>query len=414
MRSLIPFAIDSYKGGHYKVFPNEIEKVYAYMETRQNGPILFFGLQYFLNELEKSIEKDDVKEAAKIAELHGIPYPYEELMKLADLGYLPIEIKAVPEGSIIPNRMPLLTIENTEMEFYWLPTFIETFILKNWYLCSVATKAYEFRKKLEKYGKITDEDISFVDFQLHNFGDRGCTSIEQANLGGMAHLTCFKGTDNFGSLKLTNLIYGDDYEDIGFSVPATEHSIALSWGKEKELEYIKHILEVNKNYPIVSIVMDTYNIFNLVDKITKSKEIMDILNINNQKLVIRPDSGNHKEVLSKILKIIENNSWPYEINEKGYKVLQNLGIIYGDKIDFNTIKICLDVMIENEYSTSNIVFGTGGFLMQDINRDTFGFSYKVSEIQVNGIRKAVCKEPVTSKFKKSLKGRVITVWNRNE
>ena len=411
MRSVIPFAIDSYKGGHYLMYPNDVEKLYAYMESRKNGPIVVFGLQYFLKELEKPIEKDSVKEVFEIAKIHGIPYPYEELMKLADLGYLPIEIKAVPEGSIMPNRVPLLTVENTEKEFFWLPTFIETFLLKAWYTFSITTEVYKFREVLEEYGKNTDEDISFVDFQLHNFGDRGSVGIEGAILGGMAHLTCFKGTDNFFSLKKVSEIYGDSYEEIGFSVPATEHSVALAWGNEKELEYVKHVLEVNKDYPIVSIVMDTYNIYKLVDMVTKDEEIRRMLEENGQKLVIRPDSGDHEEVLSKILYIIEKNEWPYVLNEKGYKVLQNLGIIWGDGVNYDTIKKCLDVMINNEYSVSNIVFGCGGFLMQNVNRDTFGFSYKVSEVTIKGKGIPVCKQPVTSSFKKTLAGRVITALN---
>jgi nicotinamide phosphoribosyltransferase len=281
-------------------------------------------------------------------------------------------------------------------------------------MCSVVTYAWIFRNILEEYAKKTDVDISFVDFQLHNFGDRGASSVESAILGGMAHLAVFKGTDNFFAIKVVHEVYGDDYSEIAFSVPASEHSVALSWGKEKELEYVKHVLEVNKEYPIVSIVMDTYNIYRLVDMVTKDKEIRRMLEENDQKLVIRPDSGDHREVLTKILRIIEKNKWPYVENEKGYKVLQNLGIIYGDRINFDTIRTCLDVMIENGYSVSNIVFGCGGFLMQSVNRDTFGFSYKVSEVVINGVRKAVCKCPVTSQFKKSLSGRVVTVWNENE
>jgi len=299
-------------------------------------------------------------------------------------------------------------------------------------MCSVVTYAWIFRNILEEYAKKTDVDISFVDFQLHNFGDRGASSVESAILGGMAHLAVFKGTDNFFALKGMYEVYekyvkgeidGNDerrYDGIGYSVPASEHSVHLAWLALRDImgiddiEYVVHVLEQNKEFPIVSIVMDTEDIFKMVDKVTKSERIRRILERNNQKLVIRPDSGDHREVLTKILRIIEKNEWPYVENEKGYKVLQNLGIIYGDRINFDTIRTCLDVMIENGYSVSNIVFGCGGFLMQSVNRDTFGFSYKVSEVVINGVRKAVCKCPATSQFKKSLSGRVVTVWNENE
>lgn len=404
---------DSYKYSHSKQYPKDMVKMFDYLESRggQYDKTVFFGLQYYIKKyLTKKITKEDVEEAFEFARLHGIPFDYEGWNYIVNKlnGKLPIKIKAVPEGSIIPNKNVLMTIESTDKNVPWVAGWIETLLLKIWYPITIATRSYYIRQMLSKYG--TEE---WVNFAFHNFGDRGSSSVEAAALGGLAHLTSFFGTDNFNSLKYAKKYYNDNC--VGYSVFATEHSSTTSnaeGNSEKEYEFVLRMLKDNPKLPIMSFVADSYNVYEFTDFCTNpNKEIRQILNNREQKLVIRPDSGNPIEVLDKMFEILEKNN-VFDIEIDGKKASSKYGILWGDGINNKSIEEILKYFTDKGYAAENFVFGSGGWLMQDLNRDTNKFAVKCSSITLKDDRQVdVFKDPITDKGKKSKKGEITLYYN---
>lgn len=318
-------------------------------------------------------------------------------------GYLPIEIKALPEGAITKPNQPLLTIENTDPNCAWLVGYLETLILKLWYPITIASKSLAVREMLEHHWQKTVGDISGVDFAYHNFGDRGSSSVESAAIGGVAHLTQFKGTDNFNCLEHSNEYYSGKYQ--GFSIPASEHSTVTSWGRENEFEMIENYLETYKASPIIACVLDSYDIYKAVDFATSGMMKEKIESKDYPIFVMRPDSGEPLEVIEKILEICEANKVARSFNSKGYKQLDKYRIIWGDGITPQTIDKILSATEKWGWAASNFAFGSGGDLMQNVNRDTLKMAIKCSAIKVNGEWRDVYKDPITDQGKKSLRGR---------
>lgn len=326
-------------------------------------------------------------------------------------GYLPIKIKAVPEGSLIPTGNVLMTIESTDAEVFWIVSFVETLLMKIWYPSTVATKSYYVRKMLEDcYSKYSDN--SDVSFSYHNFGDRGSTTVEAAAIGGVAQLTQFMGTDNFNSLRYAKHYYNSDIA--GFSIPASEHSTVTSWTKDGEFNMIDNYLEKYKNSPIIACVLDSYDIYNAVDKVTSGVFKEKIESSDYPIFVMRPDSGDPIEVVIKMLDIMEKNSVSFSINSKGLKVFNKYRIIYGDGISPEIIEKILGVSIIKGYAPDNFAFGSGGDLMQNLNRDTSKYAIKCSAVNVNSKMIDVYKDPITDKGKTSKKGILDLVYNGKE
>ena len=218
------------------------------------------------------------------------------------------------------------------------------------------------------YSTLTEEQKMKVNYMMHNFGDRGSSSVESAAIGGMAHLAAgFMGTDNFNSLRYARDIYNvEDITTIGHSIPATEHSSTTSWKKENEMQMIMNHLENNKGKAIIAAVMDSYDYFKAVRTVCKQDgEFQEKINSDEYPVfVMRPDSGNPAEIVPETLKIMEEENVPYTTNKKGYKVFNKMRIIWGDGINTESIKVMLDIMVKMGYSTENIAFGSGGWLMQ--------------------------------------------------
>ncbi len=396
---------DSYKLSHWKQYPEGTETIFSYMESRGGvyPATIFFGLQYYLKEyLNKPITAWDIDEAEAYAIFHGVPFNREGWWRILTVhnGYIPIIIKAVPEGKLYPTGEVLMTIENTDPELPWVTNWFETLLMKIWYPTTVATKAY-YVKEVIKGAYNKSSDLDSVDFQYHNFGDRGSTSVESALIGGMAHLTQFSGTDNFNSVIGLEKYYGVKK---GWSIPATEHSTVTSWGKDNEYRMIDKYLEDNKGQPIIACVMDSYDIYAAVDYISSGERRSKILSDEYPTFVIRPDSGSPTEVIMRILGTLKDNNIPYTLNSKGYKVLTKYRIIWGDGIDPKTIMRILNVVISLGYSAENIAFGSGGDLMQKLDRDTQKFAIKCSAAKVKGEWRDVFKDPITDPGKKSKKG----------
>lgn len=295
--------IDVYKLGHMEQYAPDTTKVYSYLMGRSDKnfkEMVWFGLQYYLEEyLSAPIMHWMVDEfliyASKIVPVSTTIE--ENLHKLADLGYWPIEIKAVREGTVIPTKNVVMTITNTHPDFYWCVGFIESLILKVWYPCTVATTSRQYRKFVDQmFNETVDEDMNFLrPFMVHDFGYRGDTSEESAAISGAAHLVNFIGSDTVVALPFiddyymtTPTVYSDSLDGIMSSVPASEHSTMCSFGKDNEIEAYKNMLQL---YPtgLVSIVSDTYSIWNVLTNI--AVELKEDILQRDGTVVFRPDSG---------------------------------------------------------------------------------------------------------------------------
>jgi len=418
---------DSYKYTHVKQYPKNIVGMYDYAEAR-SGKIyektLFFGLQYILKRyFTAPITLNEVQEASFYADQHGIDFDLDGWVYIVTElgGKLPVEIRAIPEGKVIPVKNVLFTIESTDPKVFWIASWMETILMKVWYTSNIATRSYYVRKMLEEFANETQDEPN-TSFQFHNFGDRGSSSVESASIGGVAHLAAgFMGTDNFNCISYADQYYcSNDQVVAGYSIPATEHSSTTSWGQENELEMIMNHLENNKGKPIIAAVCDSYDYFKTIDAITKQdSEFQKKINSDEYPIfVIRPDSGDPVQVLNRTLDIMESNKVPFTVNKKGFKVWNKMRIIWGDGINDTTIHQILSLFKFYKYSSENISFGSGGWLMQQHDRDTQGWAVKCSNVDIlneDGSieQRDVFKNPVTASNKISKKGKITTFYNKN-
>lgn len=405
---------DSYKYSQYNQYPQGTTNVFSYIESRGGKwkQTVFFGLQMFLKEyLSKQITQEDIDFAEVLVLAHGEPFNragWEYILREHN-GYLPLRIKAVAEGVVIPTKNVLLTVENTDQNCAWLTSFVETALLRGvWYPTTVATNSYESKRIILDYLNKTG-DPNLIDFKLHDFGARGVSSFESAGIGGLSHLVNFRGTDT-----ITALLYGREYYNInlaGFSIPAMEHSTVTSWGREHEEDSYRNMVKLyGKPGALFACVSDSYNIYEACHLWgTVLKE--DVIN-SGATLVVRPDSGYPPEVVVECLKILDGH-YGHSVNEKGFKVLNHVRIIQGDGITQDTIDRILYRAMTAGYSADNIAFGQGGKLLQGIDRDTQKFAQKCSSIEVEGEIRDVFKSPITDMGKESKKGR-ITLYRNDE
>lgn len=403
---------DSYKVSHYKQYPPGTERVYSYFESRSGSvypQTVFFGLQYFLkNYLEGQVVTPEKIDAAdELFSLHFGEQVFNrkgwEYILYRHDGMLPIRIKAVPEGTVVGESNVLMTVENTDPNVYWLTNYLETLLVQVWYPSTVATQSRAMKGVILKYLAQTG-DPGLIDFKLHDFGFRGVTSPEQAALGGAAHLVNFKGTDTVAGLVLLRRFYGADMA--GYSIPAAEHSTITSWGEEHEVDAMRNMLE---QYPtgLVACVSDSFNIYRACSEYWGSI-LKDKILERDGTLVVRPDPP---AVVVKVLGLL-GEKFGFTTNEKGFKVLHpKVRVIQGDGIDFAMLDKILTAMEGQGWSADNIAFGSGGGLLQKLNRDTQRFAFKCSSVTVGGKERDVFKRPITDNGKKSKSGRLKLVYN---
>jgi nicotinamide phosphoribosyltransferase len=325
---------------------------------------------------------------------------WEHILNKHD-GYLPVRIMAVPEGTVVPGRNVLMTLVNTDPDCFWLTNYLETLLVQTWYPVTVATQSREMKKIIMRYLEETG-DPAGIAFKLHDFGFRGVSSVETAGIGGAAHLVNFMGTDTFEALVVARKYYGERMA--GFSIPASEHSTITSWGKENEVDAMRNMLT---QYPtgLVACVSDSFDIYKACSELW-GKELKDEVLARDGTLVVRPDSGDPPVVVVKILELLWD-AFGGEINDKGYRVLDpHVRVIQGDGIDFEMLEKILSAMKNNKLSADNIAFGSGGGLLQKLNRDTLKFAFKCSSITINGEEADVYKDPITDKGKGSKRGRL--------
>jgi nicotinamide phosphoribosyltransferase len=399
---------DSYKASHWLQYPPGARRVYSYIESRGGAfpATAFFGLQAYLQQyLSNPITAQNVEEAAAVFAMHGEPFNKEGWMLLVTRhgGRLPVEIRAVDEGTVMATRNAMVTIENTDPDFYWLPSYLETELLRAvWYPTTVATLSATAKATILKYLKATSDDPEGqMGFKLHDFGSRGVSSLESSALGGMAHLTSFLGTDNVIALLAARRYY--DCEMAGFSIPAAEHSTITSWGRENEAEAYRNMLtQFAKPGSVVAIVSDSYDIEHACDKIWGG-ELKQAVIDSGATVVIRPDSGDPATVVLKISQILANR-FGTTTNSKGYRVLNHVRIIQGDGINLDSLRTCLSDLYHNGFSADNIAFGMGGGLLQQVNRDTLQFAMKCSAMQIGDAWRDVYKQPIGDAGKASKRG----------
>ncbi len=411
---------DVYKMGHMEQYKPGITKVYSTLVARKDNMYTHcipFGLQYYLKKYFKQrITQENVDEFLEIRKsVLGTDANSEIIHKLRNLvnvGYFPLLIKSVPEGYRVRNKNVILTLTNTSSRFFWVPGFVESLLLKVWNTYTVATKSFELRLFMEKLARETCSNNNLVPYQVHDFGYRGCSSEETAALSGAAHLTSFLGTDTIPAIKLLKDYYYAE-GTIGLSVPASEHSVMCSFGPDNEIEAFEHMLET---YPggIVSIVSDTYNLWNVLTNITpKLKE--KILS-RTGKVVFRPDSGDQTKILcgdprsteecekKGVFRLLGEQFGTLK-NYKGYEELHpSVGVIYGDGFHRKKLEETFHMMKTIGWASSNLVVGIGGILLQNNSRDDMGFSLKATYVEENGSGVNIYKDPITDPGKKSFKG----------
>jgi len=405
---------DSYKYSQFNQYPAGTEYIYSYIESRGgvHDATVFFGLQAFIKEyMLTPVTMEMIDEAEAIITAHGEPFNREGWEYIVNTygGKLPVTIKAGPEGLVIPTRNVLATIVNMDPKCYWLTSFLETALLRAiWYPTTVATNSYENKKLILEYLEKTG-DPTTIDFKLHDFGARGVSSLESAGIGGAAHLVNFMGTDTVEALLFARRFYGADMA--GFSVPAMEHSTVTSWGREGEVASYRNMVKVNgKPGGIVAAVSDSYDIFKACEMwgTVLKQDVLD----SGATLVVRPDSGDPADVVAKCLKILDKY-FGHTVNDKGFKVLNNVRVLQGDGINHASIRSILYTITLAGYSADNVTFGQGGALLQIVNRDDQKFAMKCSAAYINGEWVDVFKDPITDKGKRSKKGQMVLIETDN-
>ncbi len=402
---------DSYKVSHWMQYPPGTQTVFSYIESRGGlfSHSLFFGLQAYLREyLQTPVTRDDVDEAAALMAVHGEPFNREGWLRLIEKhgGLMPVRIRAVPEGSVLPVHNVLATIENTDPEFFWVTSFLETELLRAiWYPTTVATVSAAAKTTLLRYLEATcDDPQGQIAFKLHDFGARGVSSLESAALGGMAHLVNFMGTDTLSALLAARRYY--DCDVAGFSIPAAEHSTITGWGREHEADaYRNMVAQFGKPGAIFAVVSDSYDIFNACARLWGDALREEVIR-SGATLVVRPDSGDPAETTLKVAQILAER-FGTTTNAKGFRVLNNVRIIQGDGVTLDSLRLCLSNFFHNGFSAENIAFGMGGGLLQQVNRDTMQWAMKCSAMQVDGEWRDVYKAPVGDTSKTSKKGRLV-------
>ena len=405
---------DSYKVSMFKQYPAGTTGVYSYIESRggRYDSTVMFGLQAFIKEyLLEPITQADIDIADEILTAHGEPFNRSGWQYILDnhAGYLPVTIRAVPEGTVVPVKNVLATIENTDPECFWLTTWLETTLLRAvWYPVTVATQSWTIKRVILDYLEKTG-DPTLIDFKLHDFGARGVSSFESASIGGAAHLVNFMGTDTISGILFAREYYNAGVA--GFSIPAAEHSTITSWGRDGEVDAYRNMLnQFAKPGAIVAIVSDSYDVFNAVENLWGGELRQQVID-SGATIVIRPDSGDPLIICRQLVEKLANK-FGTTTNAKGFKVLNNVRLIQGDGVNEHTIRMILGDFMVRGFSADNIAFGMGGALLQQLDRDTQQFAMKCSSAEINGKWIDVQKDPITDSGKKSKAGRV-TLWTNS-
>lgn len=477
--------IDFYKVDHRRQYPPGTTLVFTNGTFRGSriadiDHIIFFGLQYIIkeyliNQFNEGFFKKDKQVVlseyrCRVQGSLGIgDFSTDHIAALHDLGYLPIEIMALPEGSRVPLKVAPFVMFNTHPEFFWLVNYLETLVSSTlWQACTSATLAYEFKKQF-----LTDAEKTTgiwphpaVDFQGHDFSFRGMSSVESAMLSGAGHLLSFQGTDTVPTIDFLEQYYHGK-GPIGFSVPATEHSVMCMHGKEEEIETLKYLLDL---YPtgIFSAVCDSWDFWKVLTEYLPT--LKELILSRDGKFVVRPDSGNPVDIICgdrghswfrEDYKELTDENGNYIVdyygkldynegktiapsqykgaieilweifggttNEAGYKELDpHIGLIYGDSITRERAAQINRRLEAKGFASINWVAGIGSYTYQYNTRDTFGFAMKATYGELTKQlypftekdwvteQREIFKDPITDGgIKKSAKGLIAVYADPN-
>jgi nicotinamide phosphoribosyltransferase len=403
---------DSYKASHWLQYPPHTTGMYSYLESRggKYSATVFFGLQYILKEyLSQPIELWMVEEAEAFFTAHGVPFNSAGWRYIVNElgGKLPIRIKAVPEGTVVPVKQVLMSIESTDPQTFWLISWLETMLLRVWYPITVATHSWHLKQIIyEALDKTADDPAAEINFKLHDFGARGVSSNESAEVGGMAHLVNFMGSDTVAGIRYANHYY--QHPMAAYSIPAAEHSTITAWQRSGEAAAYQNMLDkFAQPGAILAVVSDSYDLWNAIDNIW-GEQLKQAVVDSGATVVIRPDSGEPIAIVSETLQRLEQR-FGSTINSKGYKVLNHVRVIQGDGVNATSIAAILAASEKLGFSATNIAFGMGGALLQQVDRDTQKFAIKCSEIIIDGQAIPVYKDPITDPGKRSKQGRLALI-----
>lgn len=435
-------AIDFYKADHRRQYPELTEGVYSNFTPRSvhwlpkidgtDDLVVATGIQYtmmFIEELFETFFDSPKEEVMRLYKrrldnaLGKDMVPIEHIGDLHNLGYLPLSVRALPEGTCVKAGIPVFTIENTLPKFFWLTNYLETVLsFSTWKTMTSATLARKYRKLLTDYAIATGAPVEFVNFQGHDFSFRGMSGMQDGVLSGFGHLTSFTGTDTVAAIDFSEHYYGanSDKELIGASVPATEHSVMCMGGDDNETETFRRLIEDIYPSGIVSIVSDTWDFWSVISVMIP--ELKDKIVSRDGRVVIRPDSGDPVKIVcgdpdapegSLEFKGAVECLWETfggTETEKGFKALDShIGLIYGDSITLPRAVAILEGLKAKGFASSNIVFGIGSFTYEYQTRDTLGLAMKATAGVVDGEVREIFKSPKTDKggLKKSARGYLV-------
>ena len=409
---------DSYKASHWVQYPPNTEYVYSYIESRGGkfDKTVFFGLQMFIKDyLMKPITLAELEEAKEFWAAHGEPFNEEGWRYIIDKhsGYLPVAIKSVPEGTVVPTHNVMATIVNTDPKCYWLPSYLETALLRAvWYPTTVATISWHCKQIIKGSIERTSDVLEQIDFKLHDFGARGVSSHESAAIGGAAHLVNFMGTDTVAGVLAVRRYYGDKMA--GFSIPAAEHSTMTSWGRDREVDAYRNMLkQFGGPGKLVAVVSDSYDIYNATSEIWGGVLKDEVLE-SGATIVVRPDSGDPLIVPIEIIQAL-GEKFGYTTNSKGFKVLPSaVRVIQGDGITVDSLPKIIANLETAGWAIDNLAFGMGGGMLQHVNRDTQKFAMKCSAAMVDGKWIDVYKDPIGDHSKMSKRGQLALIHENGQ
>ncbi|KAI8870877.1 nicotinamide phosphoribosyltransferase [Ramicandelaber brevisporus] len=412
---LIPGVLaDSYKVSHPFEYP-DAAKMVAYGEFRAamdrdplDQRIVFYGIRHIIdNYIAVQWTHADIKQLDKFFETHNagfskFEYPRDLFVRIVEEhnGYFPVKIQALPEGSVIYPHVPVYQITASD-EFARLVTYLETILTMVWYPSTVATLSRRSRTRIQRsFTETVDDSLHdmLLPSRLHDFGFRGCTSVEQSMIGGAAHLLSFEGSDTMSAAFYAQFTLNNG-NPVANSIPATEHSVMTSYRTEREA-----ILRMIEKYgdKVFACVMDSYDYANALNEVLPSIAAEKVA--KGGFMVLRPDSGDPVETVMMALRAADK-VFGHTVNSKGFKVLNGCGVIQGDGINYKVIDNILDAATKEGYAAQNIAFGMGGGLLQKVNRDTMSFATKLCHVLYkDGSTRDVMKFPLTDGGKISLPG----------
>jgi nicotinamide phosphoribosyltransferase len=428
-------ACDAYKLGHAMMYPEGTTRVLANVTPRGSridgvDAFVAFGIQAFIDDLvalwQPFFDADEDAVCAwyehRVAQTVGPnTVGSDHVRQLHRHGRLPLEFRLVPEGTEVPVRVPMVTVENTVDHAYWLVNYIETYMASQTWLPIVsATTALHFRRMLDAHAERTSDAADFVDWQGHDFSARGMQGLQMAAASGAAHLLSFAGSDTLAARDWIETHYEVSPDSLVLgSVPATEHAVMCAGTADAgEFETFERLLDT---FPegILSVVSDTFDLWAVCTDFLP--RLSDKILTRNGKLVIRPDSGNPADILcgdpaapegSPAAKGVIELLWDEfggVVNSKGYKQLDDhIGAIYGDSITFERGDEIARRLADKGFASTNVVLGIGSFTYTFVTRDTAGLANKTTWVEINGVGQDVWKNPVTdpSGVKESAVGRL--------